>query len=189
MKIDNFIRFAEVIKLKTDKRVVSVTVRPTVADCTGNVYFTDLQLQEGGKLTGNVQNTDTMLVRPTDPPSYHNGIVRTGDTIIIFNLGETSVGLDCYVYPLQAMAAGSVQLSQGYGSHKCVFKAAASAGDEFALKASTRECLRNGSPTPKRGFFQYSAAYDSKHQVKLEDRKSARVYFEYTAMLETEVRQ
>jgi hypothetical protein len=49
--------------------------------------------------------------------------------------------------------------------------------------------LRNGNLTPKHGFYQYSAAYDSKHQVKLEDRKSARVYFEYTQMLETEVRQ
>ncbi len=61
MAIDNFIRFAEVIRLKSDKRVVSVTVRPTVGDCTGSVYFTDLQLQDGDKLTGYTPHTTTML--------------------------------------------------------------------------------------------------------------------------------
>lgn len=189
MQINNFIRFAEVIKLRSDRRVVSVTVRPTIANCTGTVYFTDLMIQDGDKLSGYVENTRTMMVAPTDTPKYHNGIVRTGDTIILFNLGETSAPLDCYIYPLQAMAAGSIQLSQGYGSHMCVFKSAASAGDEFALKVKARECKRNGANTPKRGFFQYTAACDSRHQVKLEDRKSARVYFEYTPQPESEVRQ
>lgn len=39
MVIDNFIRFAEVIKPKEDKRVVSVTISPLIADCTGEIYF------------------------------------------------------------------------------------------------------------------------------------------------------
>jgi hypothetical protein len=141
-----------------------------------------------------------MLKNSQNPTRYHNGVVRSGDTIIIFNLsgigsgtnyadiGGTSTGLDCYIYPIQSMAAGSIEVSQGMGSHKCKFTAAANAGDEFALKASTRQCLKNGSPTPKQGFYQYSAAYDSKHQVKLEDRKSARVYFEYKEMLKGEER-
>jgi hypothetical protein len=72
------------------------------------------------------------------------------------------------------------------GSHHVAFTAAANAGDVFALKASSRQCLKNGVPTPKRGFFQYTAANDSKHQVKLEDRKSARVYFEYKEMMKGE---
>ena len=63
------------------------------------------------------------------------------------------------------------------------------AGDEFALKASTREALRNGSATPKKGFFQYTAAYDSKHKIKVEDKKSARVYLEYVEMNDSEVPQ
>jgi hypothetical protein len=186
MVINNFIRFAEVVKLKTEKRVVNVTITPTISDCTGTAYFTDIQLQEGDKLTGYTPHTTTMLKNSTNPPRFHNGVVRTGDTIIIFNLGETSSGLDCYVYPIQSMAAGSVALSQGAGSHKVRFDSAASVGDEFALKASTRECTRNGNPTSKHGFFQYTAACDSKHQVTLESRKSARVYFEYKEMLEGE---
>jgi hypothetical protein len=87
------------------------------------------------------------------------------------------------------MAAGSIEVSQGMGSHKCRFTSSASAGDEFALRATTRECLRNGSPTAKKGFFQYTAAYDSKHQIKVEDKKSARVYLEYTEMNESGVKQ
>jgi hypothetical protein len=200
MKIDNFIRFAETVKVKEDKRVVSVTVRPLIAYCTGEIYFTDLQIQEGDKLTGYAPHTTTMLRDSQNPVRFHNGVVRSGDTVIIFNLsgistgathidnGGTSAGLDCYIYPLQSMAAGSISLSQGEGSHKCRFMAAAGAGDVLALKASTRECLRNGGPTPKQGFYQYTAASDSKHQVKLEDRKSARVYFEYKEMQEGEPR-
>jgi hypothetical protein len=188
MRINNFIRFAEPIKVKVEKRVVSVTVRPLITDCTGSIYFTDLHLQEGDKVTGYTPHTTTMLKNSPNPPRFHNGVVRTGETIIIFNLGETSSGVDCYIYPIQAMAAGSISLSQSAGSHKAVFRSAANAGDEFALKASTRQCLRNGSPTQKNGFYQYTAAQDSKHQVVLEERKSARVYFEYKEMLEGEPR-
>ena len=41
-----FVRLAEVINRKQDMRVVSVTVKPTIADCSGTIYFTDLMLQE-----------------------------------------------------------------------------------------------------------------------------------------------
>ena len=179
----NFIRFSENIKIKKEMRVVSVTIRPLIAECTGVIYFTDLQVQEGDKLTGYTPHTSIMLKNSPNPARYHNGVVRTGDTIIIFNLGETSSGLDCYIYPIQSMATGSISLSQGAGSHKATFRSVANAGDEFALLASKRQCLKNGMVTAKDGFYQYTAACDSKHQVKLEDRKSARVYFEYKEML------
>jgi len=186
--ITNFIRFSEAVKVKEEKRVVSVTVRPLIADCTGSIYFTDIQVQEGDRLTGYTPHTETMLKDSPNPVRYHNGVVRSGDTVIIFNLGETSSGLDCYIYPIQSMEAGSISLSQGMGSHGCAFLPAANAGDEFTLKASTRESLKNGVPAPKDGFYQYTAAHDSKHQVKVEDRKSARVYFEYREMLKGEDR-
>jgi hypothetical protein len=189
MVINNFIRFAEAIKLKENKRIVNITVRPTITDCTGSIYFSDLQIQEGDKLTGYVQNTDTMLVSSGSPPRYQNGVVRSNETVVLFNTGGTSAGLDLYIYPKQSMAAGSIEVSQGADSHKAKFTAAASAGDAFELKASTRECLKNGSPTPKHGFFQYTAAYDSKHHIKVESKKSARVYLEYTEMNESGVKQ
>lgn len=194
-----FTRFAETIKCKEEKRVYSITVKLLMHDCTGKIWFTDIQTQEGDKLTGYTPHTSIMLRNSSNPVRFHNGIVRSGDTIIIFNLsgiseeathidlGGTSSGLDCYIYPIQSMAGGSIALSQGSGSHKTVFTAEANAGDELALKASTRECLKNGSPTPKSGFYQYTAACDSKHQVKLEDRKSARVYFEYKEILKGDI--
>lgn len=183
MVIDNFIRFAEVIKLKEDMRVVSITVRPLISDCTGEVYFTDLQIQEGAKLTGYTPHTTTMLRNSHNAPRYQNGVVRGSATFCLFNTGETSAGLDVYLYPKQPIEAGSIEISQGMGSHKCKLLSAVSAGDELALKATARECLRNGSPSPKDGFYQYTAAYDSKHLVKLESGKSARVYLEYTEMM------
>ena len=47
-----FIRFTETIEKKQDKRVVNITVKPTVMDCSGTFWFTDLRLQEGDKVTG-----------------------------------------------------------------------------------------------------------------------------------------
>ncbi len=188
MIINNFIRFAEVLKLKEEKRIVSVTIRPLIADCTGEIYYTDLQLQESDKLTGYTPHTTTMLRDSGNAPRYQNAVVRGGATLVLFNTGGTSAGLDLYIYPKQPMAAGGIEVSQGMGSHGCNFKSAVNAGDTLALKASTRECLLNGNPTPKNGFYQYTAAHDSKHLLKLESGKSARVYLEYTEMMEGEPR-
>ncbi len=184
MKINNFIRFSEAIKVKEDKRVVSITIRPLISDCTGDIYFTDLQLQEGNKLTGYTPHTTTMLKSSKNPAKYFNAVVRSGDTLVLHTSGGTSTGLDCYIYPNQAMVPGSIKLSQGAGSHGATFLSSANAGDEFALLASKRECLRNGNTTAKKGFYQYIAVYDDKHQVQFEKGKSARVYFEFKEMME-----
>ena len=80
------------------------------------------------------------------------------------------------------MAAGSVSLHQGVGGQRVVFPNALHAEDDLALLASVRECTRNGITEPKDGFYQYSAAWDSKHRVNLETGKSARVLFELQQM-------
>jgi len=185
----NFIRFTEKLKIKEELRVVSITVRPLIADCNGTIWITDLQAQEGDRLTGYTINTETMLQKYREdgaivPARFYNGIVRSNETIVLFNLGSTSAGLDCHLFPIQSMAEGSIELSQGAGAHKVKFKESADPGDELSLLASTRKCLKNGNPTDKEGFFQYTAASDSKHIVKLEDRKSARVLFEFQEMQE-----
>lgn len=56
-----FTRFTETITKKQDKRVVNIMVKPTITDCTGSVWFTDLMLQEGDKVTGFVISTETFL--------------------------------------------------------------------------------------------------------------------------------
>lgn len=184
-----FIRFTETIKKKKNKRIASVTVRPVVTDCEGNVFFTDLMLQEGDRLSGYSCSAAEMLTKYQTGDEYavtgkrfFNGIVRGSATCIIFNLGKTATGLDWKIYPNQAMTSGSIALSLGEGAHKAVFKDSAAAGDELSLLASSRQCLKNGENTPKEGFFQYCAACDSKHPVRLEDRKSARLYCEFYEM-------
>lgn len=189
MRINNFIRFTEAVKVKGDRRVVSITVRPILNDCTGSIYFTDLMLQGNSNVTGYVQHTSILLKKAGTPKRYHNGIIRSEDTIIIPTQGETSTALDCYVYPKEPMEAGRIELSMGAGSHKATFLEAAAAGDAFALLASTRKCLKNGNPAQKHGFYQYTAACDTKHRIKLQKGTSARVYFEYEEMLEGGVRQ
>jgi hypothetical protein len=182
-----FSRFAETIQIKSDKHVAGVTVTLKLSDCTGTINFTDLQFQEGDRLTGYTIHTSGMLAKFREngepvPPRHYNGVVRTAETIILFNLGKTSTGLDCYIYPVQDMAAGSIEISHGPGAHKARFLDPVNAGDELALLASARQCLKNGSPAHKDGFYQYTAAWDSKHTVKLEERKSARVLFEFQEM-------
>ena len=184
-----FTRFLETILTKQDQRVVSITVKPMISDCTGRIYFTDLMVQEGDRLTGYVINTETILQKYREdgsivPPRFYNGVVRSAETVVLFNLGSDTAGLDCYLYPVQDMAAGSISVALGAGAHKVAFPAAVSAGDELALLASSRKCLLNGSPTEKRGFFQYTAAGDSKHPVTLEEHKSARLLFEFQEMQE-----
>ncbi|ODM25507.1 hypothetical protein A7W90_04285 [Clostridium sp. Bc-iso-3] len=175
-----FIRLAEVINKKQEKRVMSVTVKPTVTNCSGTIWFTDLMLQEGPALTGYVPHTESRLVK--GDKVWFNGVVRSAETVIVCNLGETSGGLDIHIYPKSDMAAGSVSLHQGVGGQRVVFPNALNAEDDVALLASVRECTRNGITEPKEGFYQYSAAWDSKHRVNLETGKSARVLFELQQM-------
>jgi hypothetical protein len=181
-----FTRFTETIDKKEKKRIVSVTVKPVVTDCTGTIWFTDLMLQEGAMLSGYVINTETAQKKYATGDEYavsgkrfFNGVVRGSAICIVFNLGKTSTGLDWKVYPNQNMRAGSVSLALGAGAHKATFTESANAGDELALLSSTRQCLKNGLATDKDGFFQYSAAGDSKHLVTVEEKKSARLYVEF----------
>lgn len=188
----NFTRFSETIILKEEKSVLNIRVKPFISDSVGKVYFTDIQLQEGNNLTGYTLNTEVMLKKQREngsavPKRFYNGVVRSGETIVLINLGTTSAGLDANLYPIQNMGANSIELSQGAGAHKLKIKTNINKDDEIKIKAPTRECLKNGIPTEKEGFFQYSAAGDSKHIIKLEDKKSARVLFEFEEMQEGEM--
>ena len=61
---------------------------------------------------------------------------------------------------------------------------AVEAEDDIALLAESRECTRNGAAFQKEGFYQYSAAWDSKHRVALESGKTARLLFTMQEMQE-----
>ena len=177
-----FVRLAEVVNKKKDMRIVSVTVIPTIADCSGRIWFTDLQLQEGPGLTGYAPHTETCLQKFREDgeikaPVWFNGVVRSEETVVLFNMGKTAAPLDIHIYPKSDMAAGTVWLAQGVGGQRAVFPEAVKAEDDIALLASTRECMKNGVPEKKEGFYQYSAAWDSKHKVTLESGKTARLLF------------
>ena len=88
-----FTRFTETITKKQNKRVINITVKPTITDCTGSVWFTDLMLQEGDKVTGFVINTETLLEKYDGDDAkadkrFYNGIVRSAATCVIFNIGS-----------------------------------------------------------------------------------------------------
>ena len=178
----DFERFVEVISKKEDKRVVNITVRPIVTDCEGNIWFTDIMLQEGDMLSGYTPHTKGFLSESENDPVWVNGIVRSVVTVILVIGGGASAGLDIDLYPKQDMDGGTVTLAQGVGGQTATFPNAMSAGDDVALLASTRECTRNGSTEAKYGFFQYSAAWDSKHIVSLPQGKSAQLLYSMQEM-------
>lgn len=188
-----FVRLAEVVNKKKDMRIVSVTVTPTIADSSGRIWFTDLQLQEGTALTGYAPHAETALRQYREDgeikkPVWFNGIVRSKETVILFNLGKTSAPLDIHIYPKSDMAAGTVKLSQGAGGQQVSFPNAMSAGDDVALLADARVCTKNGMSFKKDGFYQYSAAWDSKHSVEVEPGKTARLLFSMQEMEDGEVK-
>src|SRR5690625_7376866 len=100
-----FTRFSETIRVKEDKRVVNVTLKLFVTDCTGTIYYTDIQLQEGDKLTGYVLNTETSLEKDREesgvlPVRFYNGEDRSKEKIVIFNLRTTSAAQERNSTPL-----------------------------------------------------------------------------------------
>ena len=189
-----FVRLAEVVHKKKNMRIVSVTVTPTIADCSGRIWFTDLQLQEGSALAGYAPHSEVALQKyrvddgTTKAPVWFNGVVRSEETVILFNLGKTSVPLDIHIYPKSDMAAGTVRLAQGVGGQRVSFPDAVKAEDDIALLAESRECTRNGAVFKKEGFYQYSAAWDSKHKVTLEDGKTARLLFTMQEMQDGDIK-
>ncbi len=179
-----FVRLAEVVNKKKDMCIVSVTVVPTIADCSGRIWFTDLQLQEGSALSGYAPHTEICLKKSGNAPVWFNGVVRSEETVVLFNMGKTSAPLDIHIYPKSDMAAGTVRLAQGVGGQRAVFPDAVEAEDDIALLAESRECTRNGAAFKKEGFYQYSATWDSKHKVTLESGKTARLLFSMQEMQE-----
>ena len=71
-------------------KVKSITVRVCITNCSGTIWFTDLQLQEGPALTGYVPHTESRLKE--DTKVWFNGVVRSSETVIVCNLGNTSGG-------------------------------------------------------------------------------------------------
>src|SRR5690625_1409019 len=99
-----FTRFSETIRVKEDKRVVNVTLKLFVTDCTGTIYYTDIQLQEGDKLTGYVLNTETSLEKYREesgvlPVRFYNGGVGGKERIAKFILGTTPQDLNGIIKP------------------------------------------------------------------------------------------
>lgn len=194
MGSSSFVRLAEVINKHQEKRVVSVTVKPTLTDCSGTLWITDLMLQEGMPVTGYTPQTKDGYLAKWDGDEeneslvWYNGVVRSEETVILFNLGGTSAGLDIHLYPKSDMAAGSVSFCQGAGGQQVSFHDAMSAEDDVTLLADSRVCTRNGVAFRKDGFFQYSAAWDSKHNVEVESGKTARLLFSLQEMQDGETK-
>ncbi len=64
-----------------------------------------------------------------------------------------------------------MSVAHNYGSHKLTLQSAFSEDDVIEINSDTRLATRNGSRIKADGFYSYSAAGDSKHQIKVKDRK------------------
>ena len=84
--------------------------------------------------------------------------------------------------PKDTMAAGDMSVAHNYGSHKLTLQSVFLEDDVVEINADARVATRNGSRIKANGFYSYSAAGDSKHQIKVKDRKSALVRMSFQEM-------
>ena len=167
-----FVRLAEVVNKKKDMRIVSVTVIPTIADCSGRIWFTDLQLQEG---PGGWRDKGSRVVQRRGALRGDGHPLQPGEDICAAgypHLSEVGYG------------GGDGAARPGRGRPEGGVPGGCEAEDDIALLASARECKKNGAPAKKEGFYQYSTAWDSKHKVALESGKTARLLFSMQEMQE-----
>ena len=115
-------------------------------------------------------------------PVWFNGVVRGEETVILFNLGETSAGLDVHLYPKSDLERGQFPSARAWAARRYPSLTLSRPKRTLLCLPSTRQCTKNGSPEKKEGFYQYSAAWDSKHKVTLPEGKTARVLFEMQEM-------
>lgn len=175
-----FIRLAETVNKKKSGRVAGITVKIVVSNCEGKIWFTDIMLQEGKVLTGYSPKTETFLKKSANGEVWFNGVIRSENTIILPNLGGTSAGLDIHISPKTTIESGTLALAQGVGGQKVKFPNQIKKDDELALLSSTRNCTKNGTAEPKEGFYQYTAAWDSKHIVSIPNGKCVQALFSFT---------
>lgn len=118
-----FIRLAEVINRKQDMRVVSVTVKPTIADCSGTIYFTDLMLQEGPALTGYTPHTEPFLKscvwtarsRPLSGSMAWCGARKRSSSLI---LGRLPLGWMCICTPSPTWKRGQFPSARAWAARR-----------------------------------------------------------------------
>ena len=75
-----------------------------------------------------------------------------------------------------------MSVAHNYGSHKLTLQSGFLEDDVVKINADARVTTRNGSRIRADGFYSYSAAGDSKHQIKVKDRKSALVRMSFQEM-------
>lgn len=75
-----------------------------------------------------------------------------------------------------------MSVAHNYGSHKLTLQSVFLEDDVVEINADARVATRNGSRIRTDGFYSYSAAGDSKHQIKVKDRKSALVRMSFQEM-------
>lgn len=182
MSLSTFSRFSECVNKKEDKKVVSVTVAPTLSDCSGAFYITDIQLQEGPLRTGYAPHTEGYLAVYEEDgedkdPIWYNGVIRGEQTVVIPNRGDLPGYMDIHLYPTSDMEESDIEIAHGYGGQKASFPYAVPKDSDLALLGSTRECTLDGEEVEKVGFYSYSAAYDTKHRITIPDGAGAVLLF------------
>ena len=178
----------EWLNMIQNKNVIHIGELTVILEnCTGTFYITDIMFQEGKWLTGYVVNNLELLQKnrvdgEITPVRFFNGIVRSSVTAVITNDGEVSAGLNYHIIPKDTMAAGDMSVAHNYGSHKLTLQSVFLEDDVVEINADARVATRNGSRIRADGFYSYSAAGDSKHQIKVKDRKSALVRMSFQEM-------
>lgn len=162
---ENFTRYNYTFrprKIKEGKKVKSISFSLVGNDFEGSYHATDLQLQEGGIVSGHVPANKEMLKRERDDQDnlikkrHFNAVIRGKQNIGIFNRERQSQGAD---HLLDRVTGGldytfnttdqvnSLILKQLYGTRFYQLHDVLNNGDLFKFHATSLTVNINGSTT------------------------------------------
>lgn len=184
--------FGEVELEQEGKRVDKLELTLLGNDFTGDIWFTDLMLQEGTMLTGHVPNTQEMHLRLRDreiiaPKVYFNAIIRSKQTLIVPNMGTITSAVDFTMTALERMPADTVEFQHGYGTRSFKIEDTLSKDDVYKMHASTRTASINDVPTTNyTGVFHQVPAGDAMFRLDVGKSNSVQLLVEFEEWVEGE---
>lgn len=165
-----------------ERRVQRLDLRVLAENAVGTVTVTDLQCQEGARVSGHLPATREMLRKLREDglpaaPKHYNALVRGRQTIIVPNRGRywsvalgtpvVTTAIDFEVLAKTAVPAG-MRFSHWHRTRQFAYDHALAAGDSFEFLASQRQVAHNGVPTRDyTGFFHQCPAGNSRFNVDL----------------------
>ncbi|GMA49311.1 hypothetical protein GCM10025857_06680 [Alicyclobacillus contaminans] len=159
-------------KVQANKPVESIDVEFIIANATGDIWVTDIMLQDGGMITGWAPSSEEMLIRPRDqngnivPKKHYNCVIRGSAYVIIPNTGGMTMtspdnnAVNIYQPPQKPATTGldltntainerrnQLVIETYSGSRRWYYAQWSEPGDVVQVNSATHQVTFNGDQT------------------------------------------